>query len=239
MIPKVIHYIWLGGKPLPKIAKKCIKTWKKFCPDYQIKRWDESNLNIDIFPYVRQAYDAKKFAFASDVLRYKILYDEGGIYLDIDVKLIKNLDEFLNNKLFFGFENEKYVAPGLILGGEKDNKHLKSLLDAYKDEKFVGDDGSYNLKTVCMYATEYLEKKGMQFEDKIQNFDGVTVYPVEYFNPYNLPNRECTKNTHSIHLYYGSWFTKKQRAALKLKNFARKILGEKLYNKIKNKMRKK
>ena len=92
MIPKIIHYIWLGGKPLPKIAEKCIKSWQRYCPDYKIKRWDESNLDLDKYQFARDAYDAKKFAFASDVLRTDILYQYGGIYLDIDVELLKNID---------------------------------------------------------------------------------------------------------------------------------------------------
>ena len=100
MIPKTIHYIWLGKKREPKILKNCKKTWKKLCPDYTIKRWDEKNLNIDINKYCRQAYDAKKYAFASDVLRFDVLCKHGGIYVDIDVKMIKNFDNLLYKKLF-------------------------------------------------------------------------------------------------------------------------------------------
>ena len=125
MIPKKLHYIWIGEKPLPDLAKKCIESWKKFCPDYEIVAWDESNLNIDINEYCREAYDARKFAFASDVLRYDVIYREGGIYMDIDVELIKPIDDMLENKMFLGFENPKCVNPGLIMGAEAGSEVIK------------------------------------------------------------------------------------------------------------------
>ena len=128
-IPKIIHYIWLGGNPLPKIAEKCLKSWKKFCPDYQIIKWDETNLNLDINTYCRQAYDEKKYAFASDVLRFDILKNNGGIYLDIDVELLKPIDSFLHHSCFMGFEQEGSIAPGLIMGCEKNHKDIINLLN--------------------------------------------------------------------------------------------------------------
>ena len=134
MIPKIIHYIWLGGKPLPKIAEKCIESWKKFCPDYKIKRWDETNIDVDKYQFTKDAYAAKKFAFVSDVFRTEILYNEGGIYFDIDVELIKPIDEVLKDAdCVMGFETSKSLAPGLIMASVKNNEDLKNILNNFKN----------------------------------------------------------------------------------------------------------
>ena len=136
MIPKIIHYIWLGGKPLPKIAKKCIESWKKFCPDYEIKRWDESNLDLNKYQFVKDAIENKKYAFASDVLRTEILYTYGGIYFDIDVELLKPIDDILKDvDWVMGFETSNMVAPGLVMASVKENQDLANILDIYKNLK--------------------------------------------------------------------------------------------------------
>lgn len=222
-IPKIIHYIWLGGNPLPKVAEECIESWKKYCPDYEIKRWDESNLNIDCCEYCRQAYDAKKYAFASDVARFDVLYKEGGIYLDIDVKLLKPLDEFLVNECFMGFEHKEALAPGLIMGCAKGNSVVAELFDSYKNDKFVLENGELNLKTICVRTTDYLVDKGLQLDNTRQNVGGVEVYPTEYFCPLSpiTNKKEITDNTYAIHLYYSSWYSKKA----KLKKFVKKTLN--------------
>ena len=224
MIPKIIHYIWLGKNPLPKIAEKCMASWKKFCPDYEIKRWDESNLNLDICNYCREAYDAKKFAFSSDVLRYYILFNEGGIYLDIDVEIIKPIDEFLVNKCFTGFERENSVATGLILGAEKGNEDIKNLFEMYSDERFIVD-GKLNTKTVCQRAVDYFASKGLTFDNKTQQIGDTKIYASEYFNPTNLNTQRVTitKNTHSIHHYNASWYSSKQKFKRGVKTFLNKI----------------
>ena len=224
MIPKVIHYIWLGGNPLPKIAEKCMASWKKFCPDYEIKRWDESNLNLDICKYCREAYDAKKFAFASDVLRYYILLHEGGIYLDIDVELIKPIDEFLSDGCFTGFERENSINSGLIAGAEKGNEDIKNLFERYKDEHFVVD-GKLNTKTVCERAVEYFVQKGLVLNNKTQKVSTTTIYAAEYFNPTNLDTQKVriTNNTHTIHHYNASWYSPKQKFKRGVKTFLNKI----------------
>ena len=119
MIPKKIHYCWFGGNPLPELAIKCLESWKKYCPDYEIIEWNETNFNLDSCEYVREAYQAKKWAFVSDYARLKVVYDNGGIYLDTDVELIKSLDRLLKNKSFFGTETTGVVATGLGFGAEK------------------------------------------------------------------------------------------------------------------------
>ena len=149
MIPKVIHYCWFGGKELPKLAQKCIKSWEKNCPDYEIKRWDESNFDINLCPlYVRQAYENKKWAFVTDYVRLKIIYDNGGIYLDTDVEVRKSLDKFLEYNAFFGFENGKNVNTGSGFGAEKHSSIVERIMEQYKDISFIMAYCSYDL-TAC------------------------------------------------------------------------------------------
>lgn len=212
MIPKVIHYIWIGGKPEPKILKKCKKSWKKFCPDYEIKRWDESNLDLEKYHFAKDAYDAKKWAFASDVFRFDILASEGGIYLDTDVELIKPIDEFLKYEFFTGFEDDKFVAPGLIMGAEKDSRVVKDLIDVYGSVQF--DVNSLLDITICQITTRYFEECfNLKREDKTQNFENgkIAIFSSEYFCPKQVTNNKrlkITSNTYSIHHYAASWVKK-------------------------------
>lgn len=237
--PKIIHYIWLGGKPLPKIAKKCIKSWKKFCPDYEIKRWDETNLDLTD-NYVQDAIAAKKFAFASDAIRFKILKEYGGIYLDIDVELIKPIDEFLNEKLFMCFENDNYVAPGLICGCEPNHEVINEICDYYKTAKFDCSDLT-KMVTVCAIVTNILVKHGLKLKNETQKFDWGKIYQSEYFCPKNMSDGKTviTSNTYSIHHYYGSWSTPWIRLKNKLVQFVKRILGKKMVAKIKDKRKNK
>lgn len=239
MIPKIIHYIWLGNGPMPKVADKCLKSWEKYCPDYEIKRWDESNLDLDLCPYVREAYDAKKFAFASDVLRFQILYELGGIYLDIDVELIKPIDEFLKEKCFTGFETSSLIAPGLILGAEKENNDLKNILDSYRDKHFI-KEGVQDTTTVCEIVTKYYEDFGLKREDKTQVLENISVYSSEYFSPKSVIDGKLriTNKTISIHHYLSSWYTPSQRFKKNLKRMFNILtfgLAGKAYQKLKEK----
>lgn len=188
MIPKKIHYIWLGGNPLPKIVEKCIKSWKRFCPDYEIIRWDESNLDLNECEYVRDAYNEKKWAFASDYFRFKILQNEGGIYLDVDVLLLKGLDALLDAPCFVGFEKNEYdltINPGLIMGAEKNNKFICDMVERYKIDKFEKIGNKY--ETICIKSTNLLvEKYGLKIKDECQDLKDVKVYSAEYFCPMDL-----------------------------------------------------
>jgi len=212
MIPKIIHYIWLGKGEKPKIFEKCFASWKKFCPDWDFMLWDESNIDIDGCLYVKQAYDAKKYAFASDVIRFQKLYEYGGVYLDVDVELLKPIDNLLDNKCFMGFEAGPKVAPGLIIGSEKNNEDFKNILDEYSKELFVVGE-KLNTKTVCDRIEEYYMRFGLKKEDKVQNVKNTTIYSSEYFCPINtITNKKrITKNTYSIHWYLASWYSPKQR----------------------------
>ncbi len=222
MIPKIIHYIWLGGKELPDLDKECIESWKKYCPDYEIKRWDESNLNLDFCDYVREAYDNKKYAFASDVLRLDLLYRYGGIYLDVDVKIIKPIDKFLENKCFGGFEGGNQVNPGIIFGCEAGNEDIKNIIESYKQRHFVVD-GKVDQKTICETFTEYYSQFGLERVNKTQVLPNITVYAMEYFCPIDIVTSKTkyTSNTHAVHLYNASWYSPWG----KVKKFVKKVLN--------------
>lgn len=217
MINKVIHYFWFGGKPMPKIAIKCIESWKRVLPDYEIKRWDESNFDINIIPYTKQAADAKKWAFVSDYARFHVLYNEGGIYLDCDVEVLKPLDEFLNNQMFSGFESA-FINPGLIMGMEKNNNFGKLIIDVYKKRNFLLDNNSFDLTSVGQIFTDQLIKKGLICNNTFQNIDGVTIYPTNYFAPINPDTGEVliSNETYTIHHYAASWVPLKQKIKMYL-----------------------
>ena len=222
MIPKVIHYIWLGGNPLPKIAEKCIESWKKFCPGYEIKRWDESNVDINKYKFAKDAYDAKKFAFVSDVIRTEILYNEGGIYLDIDVELIKPIDNILSDfSCVMGFETSDLLNPGLFIATQKGNEDLKNILEIYKQTEF--DISKLMDLTVCEIYTKYYQRKGLVNKNSTQKIENTMFYSSEYFSPIDVitSKKRVTKNTCSIHWYNASWYTPKQ----KFKNKVKKILN--------------
>lgn len=202
---KVIHYCWFGtSKKSPKIDD-CIKSWKKFCPDYEITEWNESNFDIHCCKYVEQAYDAKKWAFVSDYCRFWILYNLGGIYMDTDVELLKPIDDLPDT--FVGFESESAVASGLIRGANAGDEICKMMLDSYNNDTFVLDNGELNFKTVCERETEILCGFGLIMNNKLQTIKDTVVFPSEYFNPnrYNDEKMEITENTYAIHHYLSSW----------------------------------
>lgn len=219
MIPKKIHYIWLGGNPLPPLAKKCLSSWQKFMPDYEIVRWDESNLDFNTCDYASEAYRAKKWAFASDYARFKILYEQGGVYLDTDVELIRSLEPILELGPYMGFEidctdeENGSVAAGLGLAANPGLGLYKDILDSYERDHFVKDDGSCDLTTVVERVTDILRGKGLREVSGIQEVAGVRIYPTEYFCPKDPRNLRLnlTENSYSIHHFDGSWTTGKQK----------------------------
>ncbi|MBO5137513.1 MAG: glycosyl transferase [Spirochaetaceae bacterium] len=208
MIPKKIHYCWFGGKPLPQLAKNCIESWKKNLPDYDIIEWNESNFDINCCEYVKESYQAKKWAFVSDYARLQILYNEGGIYFDTDVKIIRPFDDIIEAGNFMAMElPSATINLGLGFGVEKNSFFLQDMLEMYRKENFVLADGTYNQKTIVQNVTEKLLAQGLKQENTIQNIAGFTLYPTDYFCPYNYQNNtiNITKNTCCIHLYDGSW----------------------------------
>ena len=228
MIPKKIHYCWFGGKELPKLAKKCIKSWKKYCPDYEIIRWDETNFDINSNLYVKEAYENKKYAFVTDYVRLYALYNQGGVYMDTDVEVIKNIDSFLEHKSFSGFENQTEIPTG-IMASESRLDVFKEMLEYYKDRHFIKNDGELDITSNVTIITQMMLKKGLKQNNTLQTIDNFTLYPKEYFCPieYVTKKKEMTDNTHTIHWFAGSWIPKSKKIRLKLLTIIKQIIGDK------------
>ena len=238
MIPKKIHYCWFGGKPLNKLGKKCIKSWKKYFPDYEIIEWNESNFDFNCCQYVKEAYEAKKWAFVSDYARYKILYEQGGVYFDTDVEVIAPFDDILEKGSFMGCENPMNnpkirVAPGLGIAVEPGLPFYKEILDDYEKSSFLNGDGSLNLYTIVDRTTDLLTVHGLECRNEIQTVAGINVYPSEYFCPLNMDTGklEKTKNTRSIHRYAATWVDSKSRFRGKVYFVLVRVFGEKVAKK--------
>ena len=155
MIPKVIHYCWFGKGELPTLAKKCIASWKHYMPTYEIKEWNENNFDVNMIRYTKEAYKNKKYAFVSDFARFYILREYGGVYLDVDVEIIKPLDDLLdNNEAILGCERIGQVNPGLICASVSNTEFLIDMVEIYKKLQFINDNGSLNLTTIVEYTSD-------------------------------------------------------------------------------------
>ena len=235
MIPKVIHYCWFGRNPLPKSALKCIASWKKFFPDYEIKEWNEDNFDVNIIPYTQQAYEAKKYAFVSDYARFWILYHYGGVYFDTDVEVIKPMDDIIVNGAFMGRERGTggMVNPGLGLGIEPLHCLFEEMLQNYSILSFKNEDGSLNTKTIVSYTTELLNNKGLIKDNSLQNIIDITIYPEEYFCPLDSTSGllHLTKETVCIHWYNCSWINHYSPRFIihLLKNSINRLFGIKIF----------
>lgn len=233
-IPKIIHYCWFGGTQLPKLAQKCLNSWKSFFPDYEIKEWNEANFDIHICPYVEEAFEMKKWAFVSDYARFWILYHYGGIYFDTDVEVIRSMDDILRNGAFMACESGyKYsnnlclgVNPGLGMGANSGLGLYREILNLYEQMHFYNADGNLNEHTVVDYTTAIMQEYGFKGSGVIEKVHGITVYPPEYLCPMNYLTGKVmiTENTFSIHYYSASWISPYN----KFKTFIRHHIGEKM-----------
>lgn len=216
-IPRIIHYCWFGEKPLPEHVQRCIRSWRKYCPDYEIWRWDESNYDYKRILYTDQAYQNRKWAFVSDVARLEIVYKYGGFYLDTDVELIKSLDDLCFESAYMGFEKGRLVNTGLGFGAEKNNPVILGNLKMYDNLNFVNQDGSLNLKPCPVITTDYLKTLGLILEDKMQILPNIKIFPSDYFCPMLLVNggADITDNTVSIHHFSGTWTTDYEKSKQK------------------------
>ena len=229
-IPKVINYCWFGDKELPELAEKCIASWKKYCPDYEIIRWGLDNLDISDNLYASQAYEAGKYSFTSDYARLKIIYENGGIYLDTDVELLKPLDEFLEFPAFFGIEkaeaNISKVNTGIGFGAEKGNPVVKSLMDSYDGIQYINDGVPDN--TACpIRNSAVMDSLGFLRRNIRQSIPGAEIFPSEYFCPMDWFTGETkvTNRTVSIHHFAGSWQSGSVKWLTRYQLLKWKILG--------------
>lgn len=214
MIPKKIHYCWFGSGEKPKLAKKCIESWKTFCPDYKIIEWNEDNFDVNMNAYTKMCYEQKNYAFLSDYVRLVAVFENGGIYFDTDVEAVKPFDELLPNKAFFGFETKDYVNTGHGFGAEAKAEIVKALIEAY--DRVI--DGQHGTVGCPVLNTEALVKNGFEMNGETQTRNGVVVYAKEYFNPFNDNTGVLTKtdNTYSIHWYGKTWMDRKDIVRNKL-----------------------
>lgn len=233
-IPKIIHYCWFGGNALPDSAIKCIESWKKYFPGYEIKEWNEKNYDVKKNRYIAEAYEAKKYAFVSDYARFDILYQYGGIYFDTDVEVIRSFEDILQKGAFMGCEenvsiqNERnLINPGLGMAAPNGLKIYKEILEFYDNQKFVNKDGTVNLETVVTKTTKILYEHGLENKNNLQEIEGITIYPQEYFNPKDSSTGELimTENTHSIHWYSMTWLSPYQKLRKKILDPFRRIFG--------------
>ncbi len=228
MIPKIIHYCWFGDKKMPAAAKRCIESWRRFCPEYELREWNESNFDFSENRYAQQAYEHKKWAFVTDYVRMAVLVRYGGIYLDTDVEIIRSFDPLLECDGFCGVEGE-FIASGLALGAIPDHPVILALEKFYGTQDFLDADGKPDLTSSANLQAPVLEQLG--FDRKragvIQRFSGMTVYPAEYFCPKSFRDGtlRLTPNTFSIHHYSASWASPASRIGYHL----RRLAGERVY----------
>lgn len=240
MIPNVIHYCWFGNGIKPELVNKCIQSWKIFCPNYDIVEWNESNFDVNSCTFVKEAYKAKKWAFVSDYARLKILYENGGLYLDTDIEIIKPLDDIIKKGGYMGVEEIDLdtglirVNPGLGFACEKGNFIISKIMECYEKSRFVQDDGKCYFKTIVDYATDELINQGLKCDSSIQEIGSLCIYPKDFFNPATAySGKICiTDNTYSIHHYMASWVDKSKKRHAKIYRFVQKIIGKQLSEKI-------
>lgn len=232
MIPKIIHYCWFGRNNKSQEILDCLDSWKRFFPGWEIKEWNEDNYDISKYPYASDAYALKKWAFVSDIVRLDVLYEYGGVYLDVDVEFIKPLpEEYLSYTGFCGFEHTAIVAPGLIFAIQPKQQFIKNVLDSYQNEHFeLNKKGVY--KTINMRITNILEEEGLERNNKMQDINGIVVFPSEYFCGYDtdIHEPEITEKTICWHHYLGSWV--KPTLKMKCQNVLKRIVGKKIYRRL-------
>ena len=229
MIPKIIHYCWFGGNPLPKETLKYIETWKKYCPDYEIIQWNEDNFDVTKNRYCKEAYESKKWAFVSDYVRLKVLNDFGGIYMDADVEMCKSFGDLLHLSAWSGFESDNSIPTG-TLASCKNSEWISYLLSYYDEKSFFDESGNMDLTTNVVTITKMTKERfDIKLDNSFQLFgDNNAIFPFDYFCAKSFKNGEITKtnNTYTIHHFSGSWLTPWQKRRIKMKYVLIKLFGE-------------
>lgn len=234
MIPKKIHYCWFGQTPLPKSAVKCVESWKKYCPDFEIVRWDEETFDIHKMPYTEWCFRNKKWAFLSDYARLAVVAEHGGVYFDTDVEVLKPFEPLLSFGAFYGYENPELINTGVGFGAESDHPTVVAMKNEY--ETLLPDaDGNFSVKACPAYNTEALKKLGFVPDGKRSSVFGAEIFPVEFFNPLDEPTGRVriTENTYSIHKYDKSWLPAKARFRSRLTKPFHRLFGEDCFEKFK------
>lgn len=237
MIPKIIHYVWFGGKPLPDEYRENIENWKRLMPDYTVMEWNEKNFDVSSSRFMRQAYEAKKFAFVADAVRVDVIEKYGGIYLDTDVKVVKPFDGLLKNEFFIGFENDGNLETA-VFGSEPNHPAVRTLTDFYGKANFLGKNKKPDLTPNVIYFTYFFMRdyglKMKPVNQSLVSFDGgsrISVFSTDYFTPLNFNTRKetVTQNTYAVHAFANSWSTKPLLRAQSLANGVRKLFGKRIF----------
>lgn len=231
MIPKTIHYCWFGRGELPPLAKKCIASWRRFFPDYEIKEWNEESFDVNIIPYTADAYKAGKYAFVSDYARFWVLYHFGGIYFDTDVEVIRPIEDVLEKGPFMGLEQISpcpSVAPGLGLAAEAGMDLYKNILDRFEQMSLLTEKGDLNSYTMIPMVTDLLNNRGLTGNGTVEQIDGVYIYPPDWFNPFDDATGKLRKtdNTRTVHWFAKSWLPAEPAWKTKTKRLLRRLLGK-------------
>ena len=236
MIPKKIHYCWFGGAEKPAMAHKCIQSWQKFCPDWEIVEWNESNFDLDAIPYVRYCYDHKKWAFLSDYVRLAVVRQYGGVYFDTDVELLKPLDDLLGYGAFYSYETEDLVNTGQGFGAQAQHPTVVAMALEY-ETRSADDQGNFPLIPCPGLNTAALKPLGLRCDGSRQNVAGAEILPIDYMNPYDEPlgRLNKTENTLSIHWYNKSWISPGLRLRSKLTKPFHRLFGKDCFGWIKGK----
>ena len=230
MIPKIIHYCWFGRGELTPLAKKCIASWRRFFPEYEIKEWNEDNFDVNCIPYTADAYKAGKYAFVSDYARFWVLYHFGGVYFDTDVEVIKPMDDVLEKGAFMGFEQlspRPSVAPGLGLAAEPGMDIYRSIIDRYELMSFFSSNGAINSYTMIPMVTDLLKERGLTGSGALELVAGISIYPPDWFNPFDDATGRLrkTENTRTIHWFAKSWLPAEPAWKTRTKRLLRRLFG--------------
>lgn len=234
MIPKVIHYCWFGRGQMPELALKCIESWHKYLPGYTLKLWNEDSFDINAVPYVKEAYETRKFAFVTDYIRLYALYHEGGIYMDTDVEVLKPLDDLLDLPAFSGYESNKFSNfPTGLMASAAGGVWVKEQLDYYTDRHFILPDGSLDMTTNTVTISRIMKENGFELTGEYQVYkNDMHCFPSDYFCPMTSTRvLKLTKNSYCIHHFAGSWHTPTLKQKIKKFVFG-KIVGAKLTDKL-------
>lgn len=229
MIPKIIHYCWFGNNKKSKLITRCIKSWHEFCPDYEIIEWNESNFDVNCCEYVRQAYEQKKWGFVSDYVRFFVINQMGGIYVDTDVQFVKPIDDLLDSK-FAGFAHDNVVATGLIFAATADDWLCQKVLASYEGQQFVWDIPTKML-AIGERVTNLLVEEGLELNGKQQVIRDYIIYPEYFFNSTNGDmHAKADERAYSIHHYTATWFPKGARFRNTVKRFLGHGIMDKYYS---------
>ena len=237
-IPKIVHYCWFGNGEKPDNIKAYIETWKAKMPEYTFMEWNEQNFDVEnSIPYVRQAYEAKKYAFVSDYARIQALYQHGGIYFDTDIEVKKPFEEFLEDKsMVLGFESERSLLTAFI-AVEKEHPYMREFLESYRERNFLKEDGSYDMLVINEGFSALMERKGVDLDrNEYQELPGdIVIYPEEYFCGFDVNNwhESITDKTCTVHYMNSSWVSGRQGMKRKIIYTLQKILGYKNYDRLK------